>query len=126
MVLSKFLTLSKFSTPPLPLLFSLGLFSAAGDRIVGRATWEEMGNASSRDGMEESDSDDPSCRSRSYAGSSSNDTRYVRSEDSFWPTERPSRSRSPLMFAPQVAIWISLVYFLFCLAWYVLMLLLGN
>ncbi|KAG6501683.1 hypothetical protein ZIOFF_041566 [Zingiber officinale] len=63
-----------------------------------------MGNASGRDGMEESDSDDPFSRSRSYAGSNSNDTRYVRSADSFWPPERPSRSRSPLMFAPQVPV----------------------
>ncbi|XP_042399037.1 SNF1-related protein kinase regulatory subunit beta-1-like [Zingiber officinale] len=63
-----------------------------------------MGNASGRDGMEESDSDDPFARSRPYAGSNSNDTRYVRSADSFWPPERPSRSRSPLMFAPQVPV----------------------
>ncbi|XP_074567539.1 SNF1-related protein kinase regulatory subunit beta-1-like [Curcuma longa] len=63
-----------------------------------------MGNASGRDGMEESDSDDPSVRSRSYAGSTSNDTRYVRSADSLWTPEKLSRSRSPVMFAPQVPV----------------------
>ncbi|XP_074588355.1 SNF1-related protein kinase regulatory subunit beta-1-like [Curcuma longa] len=65
-----------------------------------------MGNANGRDGMEDADDGDASVRSRSDAGSSSNHIRRIRSVESadVWPPESPRRSRSPLMFAPQVPV----------------------
>ncbi|RRT62437.1 hypothetical protein B296_00019716 [Ensete ventricosum] len=65
-----------------------------------------MGNVSGRDGVEDGGDDDASVRSRSDADPGSTPVRRVRSVDSVesWPPESPGRSRSPLMFAPQVTI----------------------
>ncbi|KAJ8491537.1 hypothetical protein OPV22_013258 [Ensete ventricosum] len=65
-----------------------------------------MGNVSGRDGVEDGGDDDASVRSRSDADPGSTPVRRVRSVDSVesWPPESPGRSRSPLMFAPQVPV----------------------
>lgn len=61
---------------------------------------------SGRDGVEDGGDEDASVRSRSDADPGSTHVRRVRSVDSVesWPPESPGRSRSPLMFAPQVTI----------------------
>ncbi|XP_065018381.1 SNF1-related protein kinase regulatory subunit beta-1-like [Musa acuminata AAA Group] len=65
-----------------------------------------MGNVSGRDGVEDGGDEDASVRSRSDADPGSTHVRRVRSVDSVesWPPESPGRSRSPLMFAPQVPV----------------------
>ncbi|CAD5165001.1 unnamed protein product [Musa acuminata subsp. malaccensis] len=65
-----------------------------------------MGNVSGRDGVEDGGDEDASVRSRSDADPGSTNVRRVRSVDSVesWPPESPGRSRSPLMFAPQVPV----------------------
>ncbi|RWW24445.1 hypothetical protein GW17_00011260, partial [Ensete ventricosum] len=63
-----------------------------------------MGNVSGRDEIEDGGDDDPSFRSRSDADPGSTHVSRTRSVDSAenWPPENPGRSRSPLVFAPQV------------------------
>ncbi|XP_009414222.2 SNF1-related protein kinase regulatory subunit beta-1-like [Musa acuminata AAA Group] len=65
-----------------------------------------MGNVTGRDGVEDGGDEDASVRSRSDADPGSTHVRRVRSVDSVesWPPESPGRSRSPLMFAPQVPV----------------------
>ncbi|RZR79870.1 hypothetical protein BHM03_00005722 [Ensete ventricosum] len=83
----------------------------AGGRSLGRSKrscrvgkGEAMGNVSGRDEIEDGGDDDPSFRSRSDADPGSTHVSRTRSVDSAenWPPENPGRSRSPLVFAPQV------------------------
>ncbi|KAJ8500456.1 hypothetical protein OPV22_011008 [Ensete ventricosum] len=65
-----------------------------------------MGNVSGRDEIEDGGDDDPSFRSRSDADPGSTHVSRTRSVDSAenWPPENPGRSRSPLVFAPQIPV----------------------
>ncbi|URE39315.1 major facilitator superfamily antiporter [Musa troglodytarum] len=78
---------------------------------IQRGVREEMGNVNGRDGVEDGGDEDASVRSRSDADPGSTHVRRVRSVDSVesWPPESPGRSRSPLMFAPQVTIALLLL-----------------
>lgn len=57
-------------------------------------------------GRDEIEDDNSSGRSRPDADDSSVDVRHTRSVDSVdeWPPESPGRSRTPLMFAPQIPV----------------------